>query len=317
MIARVSVIVPVFNGEKYIAEALESVLSQTYPDVECIVVDDGSTDRTADIVRGFGERVRYLYQENAERSAARNAGIALASGDFLSFLDADDLLAPCKLAEQIAFLEASPGYDAVYSRVTYFQDTGNRNFFTVRRITPSGDITLPLLLGNFITMNSPLIRRAAVERVSGFDPSLTRYEDWDFLLRLALTGSRFGFLDSCHALCRMHGENTVRDGLLMFEAKLSVACKTVLQFGDELRRRGIEGRGIAAFHQADYGRKLILGGRVEEGRGLIAEACRVPFRHRMKFRIFALAARLLGRRLLTGVQKHADRMLKYRRANAP
>jgi glycosyltransferase involved in cell wall biosynthesis len=309
----VTIIIPAFNAEKYIAESVESVLAQSHPVVECIVVDDGSTDRTAEIVESFGDRVRLVRQANAERSAARNAGLALASGEYVGFLDADDLLLPGKVAEQVAFLEAHPEYDVVYSLVKYFRD-GTNDRYTVRRPTPSGDILPQLIYTNFITMNSPLFRRGAVERVAGFDVTFSRYEDWDFLLRLALTGSRFGFVDSFHAACRMHGDNTVKDLVRMFEAKLTVARKIVGRFATELGQHGIDGRSVVAFHQADYGRKLILAGQVAEGRRHIEEACGCHFPHRQKFVIFSLAAGLCGHRFLALVQRYADGLMKYRKA---
>jgi len=314
-LTRVSVIIPAYNAERYIGEAIDSVLAQSHSDVECIVVDDGSTDRTAEIVGGYSDRVRHIRQQNADRSAARNNGIAHATGKYISFLDADDLLLQGKLKEQVAFLEAHLEYDVVYSRVNYFRENGKRNYYVVRRVTPAGDIVPLLINTNFITMNSPLIRRAAVERVGGFDVTFSRYEDWDFLLRLALTGSRFGFMDATHALCRMHGENTVKDAPRMFEAKLLVARGIVSRFGKELRSRGIEGSSVVAFHQADYGRKLILAGRVAEGRKLIDEACEIEFPHSKKFKLFSIAARLCGHRFLAILQKSSDCILKYRKAS--
>jgi glycosyltransferase involved in cell wall biosynthesis len=312
----VSIIIPAFNAEKYIAESVESIVDQSHPSVECIVVDDGSTDRTAEIVAGFGDRVHLTRQANAERSAARNAGLAQASGEYVGFLDADDLLLPGKVAEQVTFLEAHPEYDVVYSLVKYFREEGKDDCYTVRRPTPSGDILPQLIYTNFITMNSPLFRKAAVKRVAGFDVSLSRYEDWDFLLRLALTGSRFGFVDSFHALCRMHGENTVKDQVRMFEAKLTVAHKIVDQFAEELDRSGIDRRGVVAFHQADFGRKLILAGQVAEGRRLIADASRCDFPHRQKFLMFSLAAGLCGYHFVALMQRYADSLLKYRRVGS-
>jgi glycosyltransferase involved in cell wall biosynthesis len=312
---RVSIIIPAYNAEKYIAETVESVLAQSFRDLECIVVDDGSIDRTGEIAGGFGERVRYIRQDNAERSAARNRGIAEASGDYIGFLDADDLLLPEKLKEQVAFLEAHPEYDVVYSRVAYFRDNGERGRYSVRRATPSGDILPVLIWSNFITMNSPLFRRGSMERVGGFNVSLSRYEDWDFLLRLALSGSRFGFLDSLHCLCRMHGENTVADGPRMFEAKMAVASRIADDFSDGLNARGIDGRSVIAFHRADYGRKLILDGCAAEGRMLIREAAQVPFPHMRKMVAFALAAGLCGHRLAAFLQRCVDRLIKYRKVS--
>jgi glycosyltransferase involved in cell wall biosynthesis len=311
--SRVSIIIPAYNAEKYIADTVESVLVQSFRDLECIVVDDGSIDRTGEIAMGFGERIRYIRQENAERSAARNRGIALASGDYIGFLDADDILLPEKLKEQVAFLDAHPGYDVVYSRVAYFRDNGERRCYRVRRVTPSGDILPFLIWSNFITMNSPLFRRGAVERVGGFNVSLSRYEDWDFLLRLALSGSRFGFLDSLHSLCRMHGGNTVADGPRMFQAKMAVAGRIAEDFRDGLNARGIDGRSVVAFHRADYGRKLILAGRAAEGRTLIREAAQVPFPHRRKMIAFALAAGLCGHHFPAFLQRCVNSLIKYRK----
>lgn len=313
MSATVSVIIAAYNAERYIAEAVESVLRQTYPAVECIVVDDGSTDRTAEIVSGFGDPVRLLRQANAERSAARNAGLGLAAGDYISFLDADDLLLPEKLSEQCRFLEEHGQFDLVYSRVEYFREDGSGGF-QVRRPTPEGDVAGRLVFGNFLAINSPLIRREAMERAGGFDPAFSRYEDWDFFLRLALSGARFAFLDRVHARCRVHGGNTVADRVRMFEAKWRVAEKIAAGWGRELAVRGIDGAAVPAFHQADYGRIRILHGDGSEGRRLIREACRVSFPHRTLFRLYSLAAGLCGSRFVAAVQCLADRVWKYRRA---
>jgi glycosyltransferase involved in cell wall biosynthesis len=313
--SRVSIIIPAYNAERYIAETVESVLAQSFRDLECIVIDDGSTDRTAEIAGGFGERVRYIRQENAERSAARNRGLAVASGEYIGFLDADDILLPEKIREQGDFLDAHPGYDVVYSRVSYFSGNGKLGRYSVRRATPSGDIVPFLIWSNFITMNSPLFRRGAIERVGGFNVSLCRYEDWDLLLRLALSGSRFGFTDSLHCLCRMHGENTVTDGVRMFQGKLAVATRITEDFREELHRRGIDGESVVAFHRADYGRKLILAGRMAEGRALVREAARVRFPHRGKMIAFALLAGLCGHRLAAFLQRSVDRLIKYRKVS--
>jgi glycosyltransferase involved in cell wall biosynthesis len=293
------------------------VLAQTWGNIECIVVDDGSGDRTTEIARSYGDAVRCIRQENAERSAARNTGISISTGEFLSFLDADDILLPGKIQEQVSYLEANPEYDAVYSRVAYFRENKKHSKYTVRRITPTGDIAPFLLQSNFITVNAPLFRREAVKRAGGFDVSLSRYEDWDFLLRLALTGSQFGFIDTVHALCRMHGDNTVKNSIAMFEAKFTVATKLAKAYRNEIRACGCESDGFVALHKADYGRKLILAGRVSEGTKLIDEACKAPFPHCGKFRLFSLAVRLCGHRFLGFVQNTADSLLKYRKARKP
>src|SRR4028119_1061372 len=113
---RVSVIIPVYNCDRYIQEAIESVLNQTYSDYEIIVVDDGSTDNTRSVLEPYFHRIHYIYQENQGASAARNRGLQEARGKFVAFLDADDFfLLPSKLAEQVACFEAQPRLGVVHS----------------------------------------------------------------------------------------------------------------------------------------------------------------------------------------------------------
>lgn len=116
----ISVIIPVFNGERYLAEAIDSVLSQTYRPLEVIVVDDGSTDRSAEIAGRFGPPVTYVYQPNGGTASARNRGVSLASADLLAFLDQDDVWSRHKLAYQVEALQAGPTADMVFGQVGQF-----------------------------------------------------------------------------------------------------------------------------------------------------------------------------------------------------
>ncbi|MBD2182999.1 glycosyltransferase family A protein [Aerosakkonema funiforme] len=116
----VSVIIPVYNCEKYLAEAIESVLAQTYQPLEIIVIDDGSTDGSAEVAKRFGTTVQYCFQANSGTAAARNRGIELAKGDFFAFLDADDLWIEDKLTNQMAAFTNNPNLDVVYGQVQQF-----------------------------------------------------------------------------------------------------------------------------------------------------------------------------------------------------
>ena len=116
----VSVIIPVFNGEKYLGEAIESVIAQTYRFVETIVIDDGSTDNSASVARRFGESVKYFHQTNQGTGAARNRGASLSGGDFLAFLDQDDLWLPDKLYRQMQVFAAVPDLDIVFGHLRQF-----------------------------------------------------------------------------------------------------------------------------------------------------------------------------------------------------
>ena len=197
---RVSVIIPAFNAEAYIAEAIESVIGQTYPDVECIVVDDGSTDRTGEVVETYGERIQHIRQPNSGPSVARNRGIETASGEYIGFLDADDVYFKHKLEHQVSLLEHCPKADAAICDcvLTNVQGIPLGRLFShhpiIRGIAKS---TVPgghfleesifpyLLLDAFFYTGALLIRRRALSHVGGYDESLTWHEDLQFHLRLA------------------------------------------------------------------------------------------------------------------------------------
>ena len=181
-----SVGVPVYNGEATIAETLASILAQTYIDFELIVIDDGSTDRTAEIVARFDDpRLRLLRFENAGLAASRNRAIAAARGRYLSFIDADDLWTPDKLADQYHTLNNAPNAAVVYSFTDYIDAAGNW-LRSGGHIALNGDALGHLLLTDFLENGSnALIRRAACHHVNGFDESLPAAEDWDFFLKLA------------------------------------------------------------------------------------------------------------------------------------
>lgn len=116
----VSVIIAVYNGEKYLREALDSILKQTYPDIEIILVDDGSSDRTNEIVQSYGTQIRYIFQPNQGQPSAQNHGICLAKSPYLSFLDADDLFHPEKTRLQVSFLQSHPEIDFVLGHIEQF-----------------------------------------------------------------------------------------------------------------------------------------------------------------------------------------------------
>ncbi len=181
----VSVIIPVHNGAKTIAETIATVQQQTYPDWELIVVDDGSTDTTTAIITNLGEPRLQLFSW-AQRGvcASRNQGARLAQGEFLAFLDADDLWSCDKLAAQLDCL-SNPAVALAYSWTDYINEAGDW-LFAGRHPQFSGSVYQQLFLGNFLENGSnALIRRSAFETVGGFDESLVGAEEWDLALRLA------------------------------------------------------------------------------------------------------------------------------------
>lgn len=179
----VSVIIPAYNAEAFISETVKSALNQTVSDLEVIVVDDGSTDRTVERLAEFGDRIYVHRQANAGVAAARNAGVDKASGSWIAFLDADDLWLPHKLERQLA-LQHAP---LIYSDRFNIGARGGLQLVQSDS-TPmhEGDIFTALLLeGNFITNSSVLLRRDVFEAAGGFAGGVSPAEDWDLWLRVA------------------------------------------------------------------------------------------------------------------------------------
>lgn len=193
---KVSVIIPSYNCERYIAQTLNSVLNQSYKDIEIIVVDDGSSDRTREIVASFGPSVQLIAQANAGRCAARNRGISQAVGEYICLLDHDDYWFPDKLARQVEQFQLHPEVGAIYSPFILWNGDNDDHFPEPERfdltVYPDGtdaDFSgwiYHLFLIDIYALTSAIMFRAEVFRKCGvYDESLPYSEDWDVLLRVA------------------------------------------------------------------------------------------------------------------------------------
>lgn len=182
----ISVIIPAYNAERTIEETIKSVQQQTFTDFEIIVINDGSQDRTLELVERVEDpRLKVLSYNNSGLPTARNRGISHATGEYIAFLDADDLWTPDKLEAQLAALQKSPEAGVAYSW-TNFMDEKGESFRVGEPIWFEGNVYAELLNWNFIASGSnPLIRKKAIESVGEFDSTLRSCEDWDFWLRLA------------------------------------------------------------------------------------------------------------------------------------
>jgi len=210
----VSVVIPTHNRCDYLRQALRSVLAQSYSNFEVIVVDDGSTDGTAQVVGDFGDaRVRYLYQANAGRSTARNRGMAAAKGIYLAFLDDDDLYLPHKLAHEVVFLETNPDVDLVAAGVQLIDERGAvqgawRPWEGQPRLT-----LLNCLYGCPLIPSTVLFRRRMLDDLDHwFDPELNLAEDTDFFLRLLHAGCGMTWLPEIVSAYRVHSTSSQWDG---------------------------------------------------------------------------------------------------------
>jgi glycosyltransferase involved in cell wall biosynthesis len=199
----VSVIIPVFNCEQFIAEAIDSVLQQGYDPLEIVVIDDGSTDKTADVVKGLSGNIFYHYQNNAGIAEARNKGLELAGGEWIGFIDADDVWLDNKLNLQAGILSQNPDIEMVIGFLVPLPFE-NRNDVTEKQIK-TGKIALALQLG------STLIRKSVFNKIGGFDPELTMAEDSDWFFRVMEADVRVHVLQEIVQLYRQHDNNITKD----------------------------------------------------------------------------------------------------------
>lgn len=195
---RVSVVIPTFNCERFIGRTIDSALRQTYRDFEIIVVDDGSTDGTQAVLARYGGVLRCMYQANQGASAARNVALASASGEFIAYLDADDLWDPEKLARQVEYLDAYPACGFVHTEVAVIdeQDAVLHARFNqeTRRSVPQGKCIRELLQRSHIQTLTVVERRDAFDRAGTFDLRLPVAQDYLHWIQVVLQGYEVGYL---------------------------------------------------------------------------------------------------------------------------
>ena len=191
---RTSVIIATYNAGDYLSVAIKSVLQQTTGDLELIVVDDGSTDGSTDCVHTINDkRLRYVYQENAGQTKAKNRGIAEAVGEFVGFCDADDYWYPDKLEKQLPLFSVSSEVGVVFSLAQKIDESGSPTD-SEWAMPYRGRVLEQLFMHNFVPFGTSIVRRACLEKVGLFDNDLRMGIDWDLWLRIA-THYNFDFVD--------------------------------------------------------------------------------------------------------------------------
>lgn len=217
---QVSVIIPAYNGDRYLAEAIDSVLQQTYQDYEIIVVDDGSTDNTAQVVRQYGKVVRYLSQTNQGVAASRNLGLAAALGNYIAFLDQDDIFLPDKLSSQVALLEQDADLGMVNSGWQIYRENqlGDRQGEVEAAVQPWQQIpqltATNLIIWKPVFLGAILFRRNWLERAGGFNTTLEQTPDVDLVMRLAKIGCPAAWVEKVTVRYRQHETNASKNALL-------------------------------------------------------------------------------------------------------
>jgi glycosyltransferase involved in cell wall biosynthesis len=207
---KVSVVIPAYNKADLTAKTVKSVLNQTYPDIEVIVVDDGSTDNTRKRLSCFGDKIRYVYKQGGGACNARNLGIRLATGDYIGFLDCDDMYLPQKMEKSVDCLDRNLDFGFVHTPVYYMDknDTILRTCHLYKR-QREGWIAKGLILGNFICNSTVVVRKSCFKKVGIFDETIFIPADWDMWLRLA-EQYKAGYIHTPLTLYRISENYTLR-----------------------------------------------------------------------------------------------------------
>jgi glycosyltransferase involved in cell wall biosynthesis len=236
----VSVLIPCHNNEAFVGEAIESALGQTYSNIEVIVVDDGSTDKSLQVIKNYGDRIKWQAGPNRGACAARNTAFSLSQGEFIQFLDADDLLLPGKIEKQMPAL-LSGSADVVVCKGTLFGDGRPERPIKKPTPDPSGIDPVEYVLKYPIGTERPLYRRSFVEKVQGYREGLPRAQDWDFNVRVAAAGARFSLVDEILVRHRHHDSPTrITKQKLPFDYTIKVCLEVSALLKDEPYRLSVK-----------------------------------------------------------------------------
>jgi glycosyltransferase involved in cell wall biosynthesis len=269
---KVSVVIPTFNRAVFLEEAIQSVLAQTWPVYEIIVVDDGSTDNTPTVIAAYGDKIRYFKQKNQGPSAARNYAMREARGNWIAFLDSDDLWVREKIQIQTEFVRQHPYLEFVFGNLAIFSENHSDvepeilnlavHEYLQANAADLKDFFGQLLLCNPVPTSSMLFRSDCLRRAGFLDETMRYCEDYDFLLRLA-GNVRAGFVDRILVKRRMHGSNAINAHIAICEGALKAfkRCDKKSDLPAEVRRTVL--RRIAAI-QYDLASALIKRGRFDE-----------------------------------------------------
>ncbi|MEW6264116.1 MAG: glycosyltransferase [Thermodesulfobacteriota bacterium] len=260
----VSVIIPTFNRAKLVVRAVASVLGQTFSDFELIVVDDGSTDGTDRALERFAGRIVYLFQEHAGVSAARNRGLAEATGSLIAFLDSDDYWQPEKLARQVRFFTDHPEALICQTEEVWYRQ-GRRVNPGQRHRKPSGDVFLPSLRLCLVSPSAVMMRRSLFDRVGVFDEDLPACEDYDLWLRVSARYPVHLLSEALVIKTGGHPDQLSRTVPALDRYRIQ-ALRKIIASGRLTSEQGRAAGAELAYKARIFGQGCLKRGRLEEGR---------------------------------------------------
>lgn len=234
MSSLVSVLIPVYKGAAFVAQAIESALAQTYEDVELVIVNDGSPDDSRRVIEPYvsSPKVKYVEKPNGGVASARNAGLRSATGTYVGFLDQDDVWYPSKLSRQVAVLDRRPNVALVHSDVTYVDADGNqlpRDPYFPAKV--EGSCFARFFMANPVMTCTALVRRSVIDAAGGFDEAIRFSDDYDLWLRIA-RHHEIAYVDEPLAMYRLHGQNESRKVAGIVTATVQVLRKALRTIPD-------------------------------------------------------------------------------------
>jgi glycosyltransferase involved in cell wall biosynthesis len=213
----VSVVIPTFNSARFLDEALQSILDQSFKDYEIIVVDDGSTDQTKQVVARYGDKIKYILQENSGPAAAKNNGIRNSSGKYIAFLDADDMWLPTKLEKQVKMFRQHPELAMVFTENVCFNEGGIYKTSLVKRSRlMNGDVAKNIFLYSGVATPTVMVRKEIFDRVGLFEEKLYMAEDDNMWVRIAAK-FKVALIDEPLVRVRTHPQRATTDKKKLFE----------------------------------------------------------------------------------------------------
>ena len=281
MLPLISVIIPTHNRALWVVEAVESVLAQSFKDFELLVVDDGSTDETAALLAPYRDRLLYDFQDRAGVSAARNRGLELASGQWIAFLDSDDLWLPAKLAAQVDFFDRNPEAEICQTEEIWMRN-GRRVNPRPRHRKPSGQIFEPSLSLCLVSPSAVMLKKTLIDRIGRFDPQLPACEDYDLWLRISCRKPVY-LIDQALVIKRGgHADQLSRSVPALDRYRIQALVK-LLQSGELSKPQFKAAFGALEQKCRIYVKGCLKRGRLEEGKYYLELPQRITGRIRQGF----------------------------------
>lgn len=243
----VSIIIATYNRSSYIVEAIDSVLQQTYDNWELIIIDDGSTDNTKEVINKYinDRNVFYYYQDNTKQAGALNTGLQYVKGEWVAFLDSDNRWLPNRLSSAIVQINAGAKAGLIYGDIYTIDESGKRiSEKNMKRY--SGKVTAQLLFDNFISFNTTLIKKDVLKKINGFNSKLDRAPDYDCWLR-ASTITNVLYLNEYLAEYRVMDDQLSTDKTARFDNNEKTIKRFIVNYGKYLTKKEIK-QGLSAFY---------------------------------------------------------------------